>query len=187
MGDKQRWPIAQARPVAEALREMLAPACERIEIAGSIRRGKPDVGDIELLCISKALPSNADLFGNVTGFEPELDHLCLRLIQEGVLDYRLNVRGHRTFGAQNKLLVHRESGIPLDVFTTTKANWGMAMVVRTGPADYNVQLMARFKQLGMSGHAYGGVSKNGRDLACPTEEDVFRLAQRPNLPPEKRA
>jgi len=40
MSDKPRWPPAIARKVAEQLVAALAPHCERIEIAGSLRRGK---------------------------------------------------------------------------------------------------------------------------------------------------
>ena len=51
MSDKQRWPAAIARKVADELVEALTPRCEQICIAGSLRRGKPDVGDIEILYI----------------------------------------------------------------------------------------------------------------------------------------
>ncbi|MBU2597552.1 MAG: hypothetical protein KJ757_08345 [Planctomycetes bacterium] len=45
--------LQKAKAIAEELKSLLEPACERITIAGSIRRQKPDVGDIELLCIPK--------------------------------------------------------------------------------------------------------------------------------------
>ena len=41
VGGKRRVPLAFARAVAEEARARLAPACERLEIAGSIRRGGP--------------------------------------------------------------------------------------------------------------------------------------------------
>ncbi len=46
--------------IAEKVKAQLAPHCERIEIAGSIRRKKPDVGDIEIVAIPK--PYNIGLF-----------------------------------------------------------------------------------------------------------------------------
>ena len=52
----------------------------------------------------------------------------------------------------------------------------MAMVVRTGPADFCRVMMSRFIDLGMAGHAYGGVTgRDGQTLGCPTEERVFEL------------
>ena len=45
--------LPDARTRALALRELLAPACERIEVAGSIRRGKPEVKDAEIVAIPK--------------------------------------------------------------------------------------------------------------------------------------
>lgn len=48
-----RKPLAQARAVADLLVSYLAPACERIEIAGSIRREVPEVKDIELVAIPR--------------------------------------------------------------------------------------------------------------------------------------
>src|SRR5690242_4072395 len=45
--------LEQARPAAEFFRDQLAPYCARIEIAGSIRRGKTDVKDIEIVAIGR--------------------------------------------------------------------------------------------------------------------------------------
>ena len=49
MSGGQPVPLAAARAVAAALRELLEPACARVEIAGSIRRRKAKVGDLELV------------------------------------------------------------------------------------------------------------------------------------------
>lgn len=52
--------LAQALAIAEKVKALLAPHCERIEIAGSIRRKKPDVKDIEIVAIPK--PFDTGLF-----------------------------------------------------------------------------------------------------------------------------
>ena len=46
--------------------------------------------------------------------------------------------------------------------------------------------MRRFQQLGMNGHAYGGVTRGGEELQCPTEESVFELLEWEYLAPWKR-
>ena len=61
MSDKSRWPLKEALIVAETLREVLALRCERVDIAGSIRRRKDTVGDIELLYIPRMEDRQIDL------------------------------------------------------------------------------------------------------------------------------
>ena len=179
------WPLAEAREVAEELITLLRPACEKIAVAGSVRRRKDQVGDIELLCISKVL-SDLDFFGKSTDYAI-LDKMLVGIIGDGLLDYRLNRKGSRAFGPLNKLLVHRPSGIGVDIFSTTAENWGLSLLVRTGSRSFNIKVMTRFRSLGMQGHAYGGVTdQHGRDLACPTEEEVFRILQWPFVAPEQR-
>jgi len=192
--EKQRYPAEQAREVAEVLMGALRESCEYIEIAGSIRRGLPTVGDIELLCVSKLgaisttpkPPEHQAAFAwQDEGSAPDnrynpkivvLEGTIQGLIDDGRLAKRPNKDGRFTYGAKNKLLVHIESGIPVDIFTADEANWGMALVVRTGSANFNKKLMKAFMNKGMEGHAYGGVTVPGRgEVNCPTEESVFAL------------
>lgn len=196
---KTRYPLGLARGVAEELYRLLAPVCERIAIAGSIRRGQLEVGDIELLCISifgtpgppKVL---TDLFGEPRATAPTgrlqrslLDILVLDLELVGVFRRRLSRRGHEAFGPLNKLLVHVPTGIPVDLFSTTRENWGMALLVRTGPAEWNIRVMARLRRLGMMGHAYAGITlADGKELTCPSEESVFEKLGWEYVAPENR-
>ena len=186
---KQRHDIRYARVVAEDLVRLLEPYCERIEIAGSIRRERPMVGDIELLCVSR-VEHSPDLFGepSIGTGASALDEVLDDMVGVGnILAKRLNKRGLPTYGPKNKLLVHVPSGIPVDAFSASGENWGMSQLVRTGPSDFNVRVMARFKALGMKGHAYGGVTdQEGNEIDCPDEETVFRLLGWPWMPPEER-
>ncbi len=175
--EKRRFPLAFARIVANQLLKRLGPHCQRIEVAGSIRRGKPMVGDIELLSIPR-VNDQGDL----------LDRKLQMLIKAGSLEYRLNRNGHRAgYGPLNKLLVHVGTGMPLDVFTATEENWGMAMFVRTGSAEWNRKAMSRLLYRGMRGHAYGGITWKTERYNCPDEETVFRYLQWPYVPPEGRS
>ena len=185
MNDK--YDRESARAVGEDLVRLLAPYCERIEIAGSIRRQRHQVKDIELLCVSQ-VASSLDMFGEVTTNHYALDAVLDSMVADGpVLRKRLNKRGLPTYGSQNKLLTHVKTGIPVDVFSTTAENWGMALVVRTGSKEFNVRMMSRFRELGMRGHAYGGVTdRNGNDVECPDEATVFGLLGWPWIPPGER-
>lgn len=182
--EPRRVPFAQAQVIAWKARATLLPWCDRIEIAGSIRRRKATVKDVELLVIPRA--ASRDLFGAVTGDS------ATAYLAEAVKDahgpwaLRLSKAGYRTFGLENKLLTYE--GFPVDVFTSTPELWGMRLVVRTGPMEFNVRMMARFRQLGMRGHAYAGAvdDAEGNPIPCPTEENVFRLLRWNWIPPEER-
>jgi len=82
--------LEKAKAIAEQIRVLLRPACNRIEIAGSIRRRKPEVGDIELLCIPK-------YFAGVDQLDRELGALMIQRI----LGFRLNKLGSRVYEPKN--------------------------------------------------------------------------------------
>jgi len=170
--------LAKANAIAEELQRYLSWGCERIVIAGSIRRQKPEVKDIELLCVPA--------FGGIVGEVNKLDEAIVDMLMSGHLSYRLNKRGQRTYGDKNKFMVHKPSGIGVDIFCTDKENWGMALFIRTGPKELNIKAMKRFMELGMKGHAYGGVSIGEAMMECPDEETVFKLLGWKYLLPEQR-
>jgi len=193
MSDKQRYPLADARAVAAELIAALqyapcGPCCERIEIAGSIRRQKPTVGDVELLFIprfeQRQVPPN--LFPTLT------DLAALKfdeLIRTGILAKRLNKNGGTAWGAQNKLAVHVASGIPVDLFTATDANWFNYLVCRTGGAENNRQIAMAAQARGWKWNPYGtGFERVGyfERHVVKAERDVFDFAGLPYLTPELR-
>lgn len=155
--------------LAELLVKKMTPYCERVAIAGSVRRRKPEVGDVELVYIPKE------------GVDPvaELDRM-------GLVVKRLNKLGRPTYGKLNKLMVHPGARIPVDFFATTADIWGMTMFVRTGPAEWNVKAFKRLKELGMRGYPYKGVTKAGRMIQCRDEETMFKLLRWPMRSPERR-
>ena len=110
--------LEKARAIAEELKALLEPACERIMIAGSIRRQKPMVNDIELLCIPF-------MIHGIDWLDRELG----ALVFQHILGLRLNKRGIRAYGSKNKLMVHVPSGIGVDIFSTTEECWPVALFV----------------------------------------------------------
>jgi len=56
--------LAEARKLAEQMVERLRPACDKIEIAGSVRRGKPEVKDIEIVCLPRDTGNDIGLFSD---------------------------------------------------------------------------------------------------------------------------
>jgi DNA polymerase (family X) len=168
--------LTRAREIAEDLKEKLWPGCEKLAVAGSIRRRKPDVGDIEILAIPM-----------YDGLADMLDREIQTLLFEGVLDFRLNKRGSRVYGLKNKLMVHVPSGTGVDIFSTDELCWPVALVVRTGGKVTNQRIaMAAIKQ-DWHLQAYGsGFSTPNGDEVCKSERDVFEFIGLPYLPPERR-
>ena len=185
MTGKERWPLVLARLVAEELVEKLEDVCERIEIAGSMRRGDWQVRKLEIVCIPK-LRERYDMFGEPAQPACLLDERCVELGRESILEYRPNARGLIIFGFLNKLLVHRPTGMPVDIVTTNTDNWGMVLAVRTGPKSFCTRMMRRFRDLGLRVHPYGRVTLGRKELACSTEERVFQFLGWDYLAPGSR-
>jgi len=169
--------LEKAKAIAEELKHLFEPSCDRIEIAGSIRRRKPDVGDIEILAIPK-----------LTGYYDLLDEKLKWLIGTRVLEYRRNKKGSVVYGPKNKLLRHVESGIGVDVFSTDEECWWVSLVVRTGGEATNKMIASLAIEKGMRWHAYGrGFTRDdGSELICYSEEDVFKAVGLRFLEPGER-
>ncbi len=164
--------------VANGLCVRLSPVCKSSKIVGSLRRNKPFVGDIELLCIPNHAPNGDDL----------LDMQIKLLIARGILDYRLNKRYSKVYGPLNKFLIHMESLIAVDIFSTTRENWFTSLVVRTGPKESNIRIASAALKKGWKFHAYGSgfTDEHGNKVTCRNELDVFLLVGLPYKRPEER-
>lgn len=183
---KTRWPHAEALAVAEQLQAILSPACRRIAIAGSLRRRKPDVGDVELLFVPILTERPDGLFDR--RIVDVCSEVVEKLLADGVLAKRPNVNGHFTWGERNKLAIHVPSGIPVDLFGTSEANWFVSLVIRTGSKDTNLRLTNGAIRRGATLNAYGsGVTwSDGTQTPATSEEHVFEMCGVPYLPPHKR-
>jgi DNA polymerase/3'-5' exonuclease PolX len=183
---EKRWPAQQAADVAIEIGRILKPLCSRIVIAGSLRRHKAFVGDIELLYVSRFGSRPKGLF------EVEQFGLAEQRIQElldqGVITKRPKIDGSFTWGELNKLGIHTASGIPIDLFATTEQNWWVSLVVKTGSKETNLRLTTGAQRLGRTLNAYGcGVTHaNGTVTPATSEEHVFELCGVPYLNPRER-
>ena len=196
---KRRWPRAEALVVASELVAAMQPGCSRIVIAGSIRRERPTVGDVEILYVPSITedPDREDMFR--TRKFNLADEIIEQLEGSGVLARRKNKLGSEMFGPKNKLMVHVPSGIPVDLFSTTEENWWVSLVVRTGSKETNLRLTTGAIKLGRTLKAYGpGVEmidphtidgsfyRAGEMIHATSERDVFRLCGVEYLEPNQR-
>ena len=168
--------LERARAIAEELKRLLEPACEKITIAGSIRRQKPDVGDIEILAIPK-----------FDGMVDLLDRELKWLIGTRVLEYRPTINRSIIYGPKNKLLRHIKSSIGIDVFSTTEECWAVSLVVRTGGERTNKRIAYTAMKKGWRFRAYGdGFDTPDGHIRCSSEQEVFEAVGLPYLEPQER-
>src|SRR3990170_321583 len=159
--------LQQARALADALAEALRPGCERISVAGSVRRGKFEVHDLEIVAIPRSeFVSTGNLFGEMS--ELEIDHFepTLRDVLDGgrwMFDHLLKRNGPRY-----KRLRETRTGMCCDVFLATPAGWGGALAIRTGPAEFSQALVTLALRQGK--HVAGGYlihSHSKLGAGCP--------------------
>src|ERR1051325_9898088 len=115
---------------AVIVREMLAPFCERCEIAGSVRRRKAgDIKDIELVIL------------------PSPQHLAK-------LAAIINTHfGRPSKGVWPAKYTQINWECKLDIFTATEANWPLILFIRTGPAAYVQKALADWKRISKGGYS----------------------------------
>ena len=182
---KTKVPFADAVVVAITLLKELLPLCERVSIAGSIRRCKPMVSDIELLYIPRVEERPFDLL--TTHLVSLAEEHINGWLNSGLIIRRPSVTGVTSWGEKNKFAVHVPSGISLDLFATTTENWWVSLVIRTGSKETNLALANGAIKLGRRLNAYGcGVIEHGEIIPARSERDVFDLCGVPYAEPEDR-
>lgn len=191
MAEGRRIPWAEAHALAVEAMNLLTQATERIAIAGSIRRRRADVGDLELVCIPIVeRRTQVDLFGEAAGASAHnhLDGLAAGLVESRVFGHRPDKNGRSAFGVKYKRLTYR--GVGLDVFSASAETWGAIFTIRTGSADFThklvtPRLMGGYLQTGRQVKD-GRLWDAGRLLDTPEERDFLRECGVPWIEPEER-
>ena len=173
--------------IAASLTTALEPACEKIRVAGSLRRRKMQVNDIEILLVPKIgqIIPEGKLF-------PEPADLARRqietLIGAGILEKRRKRDGVTAFGQCTKLLVHVETKTPVDIFACRTQDWANCLFSRTGGKNTNISVAAgaKARRLAWKPFGPGFETQTGELIPVGSEEDVFRIVGLPYLPPHKR-
>lgn len=193
MSDKKKFDRAVAIKVAAELCREIKPACgasrtgeSRLIVAGSLRRRKERVGDVEILFVPMFQEVADGLFE--TKQENLAEAVIARWLETGVLKQRIGAAGSTSWGAKNKLAVHVASGVPVDLFTATEANWFNYLTCRTGGAENNVEIASAAKAKGWTWNPYGEgfTAADGSLVRVESEQDVFRLAGLPWKEPWER-
>lgn len=178
---KTKIPLAEAEQLANHLLAYLSPYCTRIEIAGSIRRRKPCVGDVEIVCIPK-ITGEKNLFGELIQARNELEYPLNKMSLSGwqfIKD-----------GPRFKQLISPD-GISLDLFICLPpAQWGVLFTLRTGPSDFSTWIVTQRNKGGALPSdlhvSNGAVWRGGVPIHTPEEDDFLRLCGLDGTPPSER-
>jgi DNA polymerase/3'-5' exonuclease PolX len=189
-----RVSLARAEEVAIGLVATLGLGCERIEIAGSVRRQMPSVGDIELVAVPRvhAETHREGLFEERTVEVDKLQVVVDRMLLEGML------ASHPTDpkrGPRYSKLLHVRSGLQVDLFSARPSTFGLILAIRTGPAGYSRWLVTEARARGhhvAEGELHVGAGGCSPWEMCevvptPEEADVYRALGLFHPIPEQRA
>jgi len=161
-----RYLLSYAEAVAEELGEVLrqVPGVDAVTPAGSLRRGRETVGDLDLLVTG---PSATDALDKFVAY-PRVEE----------------VLGHGENKASAK--VGRE-GLQVDVRALLPESFGAAMQYFTGSKDHNVAIRLRAVKMGLKLSEYGlfRVADDAR-VGGETEEGIYQALGLPWIPPELR-
>jgi DNA polymerase (family 10) len=147
------------------------PGVHRVEAAGSLRRGRDTIGDIDILCTCDDAPAAHEVFRSMPGIAKVL------------------------VSGDTKTSVVTEHGVQIDLRTLPKDSFGAALMYFTGSKEHNVKLRERAIAMGYRLNEYGLFPDDGdsapqhrgvQPVAGKTEEEVYAKLKLPWIPPEAR-
>ncbi len=161
--------LGDAWPVAQEILSILAevPGVSETAVAGSLRRMKETIGDVDLL-VAAADP------------EPVMERFCTLELAESV-----SARGP----TKSRILLH--SGLGVDLRVLPAARWGTLLSYFTGSKEHNVRLreLALKQGLSLNEHAFTpqtAGAEEGAEILCANEEMVYSTLGLPYIAPTLR-
>jgi len=194
--------LSDAVDVAVEVMELLAPACEDVVTAGSVRRNVDNVKDIEIVYRPRMVPESdvddympmAYLFDARPEVKVPATYRRIReLIDDGFWTWDEEVVRK---GPRYQRLIHGDSGVVVELFRADEVNWGYILLLRTGPADFNRLIVTKQWDRGQWGGGFlpvdvrcegGYVKKRGLVVPVPDEHTFFRIWGLPFIEPEDRS
>jgi DNA polymerase (family 10) len=166
-----RFLVDSAEEEAEKLTEYLAkfPGIDKITPAGSLRRGRETVGDLDILVTGTACTTEEGrqkAIAHVAKYPPLMDVIA---------------------SGDNKISFHLRSGLQVDVRLLPPESFGAAMQYFTGSKAHNVALRQRALKMGYTLNEYSLSSlETQKPAAGKTEEEIYAKLKLDYIPPEMR-
>lgn len=162
---QERMPLGRALPMAEELYRALerVPEIKQISLAGSIRRRKETIGDVDILVTSSKPDKIMDAFARL----PQIAEVLER--------------------GGTKASARLREGIQVDLRVVEPETFGAALVYFTGSKQHNIRIREMAVRKGLKISEYGVFSDaSGERVAGKTEEEVYAAIGLPWIPPELR-
>ncbi len=137
------------------------PGVERVEAAGSFRRHKETVGDVDIVVIGRDTQKVADAVAALP--------IVVRVVAHG----------------GTKVSFDLKSGLRVDVRFVQPDQWGAALLYFTGDKEHNITLRKKAIQKGWKLNEYG-LFEGDRVIASKEEEDIYKALDVPKIDPPKR-
>ncbi len=158
---KGRILMGEALPIAEEVVESLRAEVEKISIAGSLRRMKETVGDIDILAVSENPKVVMEAFSNL----PQVEDVVLK--------------------GKTKTTVYLEGDLQADLRVVESGSFGAALQYFTGSKDHNIHLRSIAQRMGLKINEYG-VFEGDEKIGGKGEEDIYELLGMSYIAPELR-
>ncbi len=165
LGERMTW--ADADHFAQEIKDWMrgAEGVEQLEVAGSYRRGRDTIGDLDFLVVSSRPEIVMDHFAAFPGVEEVI------------------ARG------PTKVSIRLADGLQIDMRVVPAESYGAALQYFTGSKDHNIILRGRAKDRGLKINEYGVFRVDGKRekrVAGRSEKDVYATLDLPLFPPELR-
>ena len=163
LSKERRVKLAVAAEYANALVDYLSaqPGVERVAVAGSFRRMRETVGDLDILVVAADGRALTERFAAYPDVEQRL-----------------------ALGP-TKASVRLRSGLQVDLRVVARESFGAALVYFTGSKPHNIALRKLGLALGLKVNEYG-VYRGAKRIAGDTEASVYAALGLPPIPPELR-
>lgn len=155
--------MATIREIEQRLKKL--PQVKEINVAGSTRRKKETIGDVDILIISDRPKAVMDFFVSM----PEVAHVFAR--------------------GETKSMVRLKNGIEVDLRVVPPKSYGAALMYFTGSKDHNIALREIAIKKGWKLNEYGLFSVRGKKeiyIAGRTEEEIYKKLGMDYIEPEMR-
>ena len=134
----------EASNLAKEIIDEIRPLVKTFQVAGSLRRGAEEIGDVDIVVIPKE------------GFTEKVEEII-----------NVTSSGKRKIYGTYK-------GTPINFFITEEKSWGACLMTATGPAIYNIRKRFLVKRMGFKLNEYGLFKvSSGEYLAGETENDIY--------------
>ena len=164
---RERIPLIEAYPMAEEVVEYMKKekSIKEISVAGSLRRMKETIGDIDIL-VAAEKKDWGRIHEHFVNY-PEADKILAK--------------------GETKSSITLRNGRQVDLRTVEPESWGAALQYFTGSKEHNIRIRDIAKEKGLKVNEYGVFrADTGKRLGGETEEEVYRLVGMEWIPPEIR-